>query len=258
MSVGTINLAATPVVAAPVWKLASLDAASQAYINSYAATVASAVRSGGALPADGFQDWAFDVANNRLVVYLGIDKKFTTVSNLATTPSVTTNNIPPANQLPISDDIGGMYRDPANNLYLLAAATGRVYKVDITNGNYSGTSFVSGVGFSRGDATQTPSPPPPLPVELVSFEAAATATGTVQLLWRTASEVAVARFVFERSLDGRLWTDVAEIAPSQRATGAIYYTTDGRYPRPLLPAAHGGHRRLGGVVGGAGHATRHL
>jgi hypothetical protein len=63
----------------------------------------------------------------------------------------------------------------------------------------------------------------PLPVELLAFTA--TAKGpSVQLDWRTASEKNSARFEVERSLDGRAFTRIGEVAAQGTTTSPTDYT----------------------------------
>ena len=65
--------------------------------------------------------------------------------------------------------------------------------------------------------------PTPLPVELVTFTAAANGAA-VQLNWRTASERNSARFSVERSLDGRQFSKIGELAAQGTKTSPTDYT----------------------------------
>ncbi|MDJ0366587.1 T9SS type A sorting domain-containing protein [Hymenobacter sp. H14-R3] len=73
----------------------------------------------------------------------------------------------------------------------------------------------------------------PLPVQLTSFTAARR-PGGVQVTWATASELGSARFVVERSLDGRAFAAVASVAAQGRSTQAHAYIT----PDRTAPAGH--------------------
>ncbi|GAB3635062.1 hypothetical protein GCM10027422_06520 [Hymenobacter arcticus] len=71
----------------------------------------------------------------------------------------------------------------------------------------------------------------PLPVHLTSFTATREARG-VQVVWATASELGSARFVVERSPDGRAFVAVASVAAQGRSAQAHTYTTLDR-PAPV-------------------------
>ena len=74
----------------------------------------------------------------------------------------------------------------------------------------------------------------PLPVQLTSFTAARAASG-VQLAWATASELNSARFVVERSLDGRTYAAVANVAAQGSTQQAHRYASlDRTAPAGLL------------------------
>uniref|UniRef100_UPI0006E1439C T9SS type A sorting domain-containing protein n=1 Tax=Hymenobacter sp. AT01-02 TaxID=1571877 RepID=UPI0006E1439C len=64
----------------------------------------------------------------------------------------------------------------------------------------------------------------PLPVELLSFRAAATQPGSVQLSWATASETKNKGFGIERSPDGQTWQQVAFVAGRGTSTQQQQYT----------------------------------
>jgi len=75
----------------------------------------------------------------------------------------------------------------------------------------------------------------PLPVQLASFTATAAGPATVQLAWATASEVNSSYFAVERSLDGRVFTQVGQVAAAGTSTLArTYGLTDA-----ALPASRG-------------------
>ena len=76
---------------------------------------------------------------------------------------------------------------------------------------------------------QNAAAPVPLPVVLVSFTGKATAAGT-QLSWATAQEVNSARFVVERSTDGRRFEAIAELAAAGNSGPRSYGYLDAAAP----------------------------
>lgn len=222
--VGDIDLAA-PVYSGPVWRLADTsDPAAAAVIQNYAAAVSAAVRTGNTVPDGGIQDWAYDPLTDHLVSYLGVEQKFLTVSGLSTAPVAVVTT--PAVPIPVSTNVGYMFRDNLNNLFGMTSADGIIYALNRVTGSYLGTSQDSGLGCTLGDATIGP-PQVPLPVTLVTFEATAQPAG-VLLRWTTATEVAFDRFEVQRQLDAEgAWEAVGTVPAAHPNGGGRYAFRDG-------------------------------
>ncbi|MDO7877133.1 FG-GAP-like repeat-containing protein [Hymenobacter sp. ASUV-10] len=97
------------------------------------------------------------------------------------------------------------------------------------------------MGSATGDLRRyeqaAAAPLSPLPVELTSFIAKAAATG-IQLNWATAQEKNSARFVVERSMDGKTFTAIAE----QAAAGTTSAPSSYRYLDASAAALQAGTR----------------
>ncbi len=61
-----------------------------------------------------------------------------------------------------------------------------------------------------------------LPVSLLSYDATLQPNGSVQLTWRTASEINNKNYIIQRSADGRSYTDIGTVA-AQHGTGENNY-----------------------------------
>lgn len=235
---GEISLQPVPNPAAPTWRLVDTsDPATAGIITSFQTAINNYINGTGPLPAGGFQDIVYVPSTGNLVSYLGVDNKFITVSGIGSSPVAVTTT--PAALLPATaqgKEVGSLFRDGAGNFFAQVSDNGIAYRIDPVTGNYLGTSFNTGVGCSRGDATTAP-PIIVLPVELASFTAAA-GSGQVRLAWRTATEQKVDRFVVERSADGHSWAEVTAVPATNEAQGAAYEAVDGR------PDAAAKHYRL--------------
>ncbi|WP_460621013.1 T9SS type A sorting domain-containing protein [Hymenobacter tenuis] len=226
--VGTLNLTS---IAPPTWnRLDISDPATAAVVEDFRVRTQAYIRSGftGTVPDGGIQDWVYEKASGRLVSYLGQSGQYLTISNPASAPVgvTTTPTIPlPAVSNGSTDkNIGSMFSDVFNQVYVVRAATGEIHKIDATTGNYVNKSFGAALGCNRGDAVSF-ADALPLPVTLTRF--AATATGeTVRLTWATATEQAAAYFEAERSADGHTWEPAARVAASNRRDGSTYQAQD--------------------------------
>ncbi|WP_188557349.1 T9SS type A sorting domain-containing protein [Hymenobacter glacieicola] len=231
--VGTIQLAPFT-TAAPAWlTLDTSEPATAAVVATYQAQVQAYLASGdnGPAPEGGIQDWVYDVRTGNLVSYLGLEDKFLTIRNPATAPAGTTT-VPTA-PIPTQQNIGSMFTDRDGNVYAVDADGGTIYKIDRLTGNYSGSSYGSAFGCSRGDAVSLPGALP-LPVTLVSFRATRAGSG-VQLRWLTSSEQLAAYFEVERSATATNWQPVTRVKASNRPSGQRYTATD---PYPLAGKAY--------------------
>ncbi|MBX0290319.1 T9SS type A sorting domain-containing protein [Hymenobacter sp. HSC-4F20] len=223
--VGTVQLAPFT-SAAPAWKqLDTSDPATAAVVAGYQAQVQAYLASGGngPTPEGGIQDWVYDARTGNLVSYLGLEDKFLTITNPATAPAGRTT-VPDA-PIPTQQNIGAMFTDRLGNVYAVEADGGTIYKIDRLTGNYSGRSYGSAFGCSRGDAVSLPGALP-LPVTLVRFAALPTAGGGVRFEWQTSHEQAAAYFEVERSPTATEWQPVARVAASNQTTGQRYTATD--------------------------------
>ncbi|MEJ0101382.1 MAG: hypothetical protein WDO19_01995 [Bacteroidota bacterium] len=70
-----------------------------------------------------------------------------------------------------------------------------------------------------------------LPVKLAAWEATPL-PGKVQLEWTTATETNTSHFVIERSVDGNIFTPVAEIPANHNSQAAIQYSKEDTDPLP--------------------------
>ncbi|WP_139923241.1 T9SS type A sorting domain-containing protein [Hymenobacter sp. DG01] len=208
--------------ASPVWRLldTSSDPATAAVLATYQAQLQAYLNSGGSgpVPEGGIQDWVYDVRTGNLISYLGQEDKFLTISNPATSPRGVTTTPSPA--IPTQQNIGSMFTDRDGNVYAVDADGGTIYKIDRLTGSYSGRSYGSAFGCSRGDAVSMPGALP-LPVKLVRFAATAGSTG-VRFEWETASEKNAAYFEVESSATATSWQPVVRVAAANRPTGQRY------------------------------------
>jgi len=222
--VGVIQL--TPFsTASPVWReLNTSDPNTASVVTNYQAQVQAFLNSNGTLPVPqgGLQDWVFDERAGNLVSYLGQDDKFLTISTPATNPVAVT--VPVASPIPTQQDIGAMFTDRDGNIYAVDADGGTIYKIDRLTGNYTGSSYGSAFGCSRGDAVSLPGALP-LPVTLTHFSA--TANGrSVRLDWATASEQDAEAFLIQRSSNGANWQTIQTVRAGNRARGQAYTAVD--------------------------------
>ncbi|GAB2779697.1 hypothetical protein HNQ93_001460 [Hymenobacter luteus] len=211
--------------AAPVWRpLDTSDPATAAVLAGYQAQLQAYLNSGGSgsVPEGGIQDWVYDVRTGNLVSYLGQEDKFLTISNPATAPKGVTTI--PATAIPTQQNIGSMFTDRDGNVYAVDADGGTIYKIDRLTGSYSGRSYGSAFGCSRGDAVSMPGALP-LPVNLVRFSATAGSAG-VRFEWETASEEKAAYFEVERSATATSWQPVARVAAGNRPAGQRYSASE--------------------------------
>ena len=234
--VGQVKL--TPfTTATPIWRLLDVsDPATatlintfrlqtQAYLNNI--TLLGQNNNTGPLPSGGIQDWVFDPFSGNLVSYIGQDHKFLSISGISSSPVAVTTT--PTTPLPATQDIGAMFSDRQGGIYAVTADVGTIYKIDRLTGNWTGKTYGSALGCSRGDAVSF-ADALPLPVTLTRFEAAA-AGATVRLSWATASEERASHFEVERSATATAWSSVARVAAGNQATGQQYAATDA-HPLP--------------------------
>jgi len=177
------------------------------------------------VPQGGIQDWVYDVRTGNLVSYIGKEDKFLTISNPsnpATNPVGSTRDV--NSPIPGQQDIGSMFTDRDGNLYAVQANSGTIYKIDPTNGNYTGSSYGSAFGCSRGDAVSLPGALP-LPVTLTRFSATLVG-GSVRLSWATAREENAESFLVQRRHNGTEWQTVQTVRASNRAQGQTYSAVD--------------------------------
>ena len=228
--VGTVNLKA---IAAPVWKqLDTSDPTTAAIVETQRVQTEAYVRSmfAGSLPEGGIQDWVYDKSNGNLVSYIGQSGQYLTVVNPASAPVATTTTpavpLPPLPTSSTDFNIGSMFSDKFNNVYVVRAGSGEIFRVDNLTGDYSGKTFGSALGCNRGDAVSFPDALP-LPVTLTRFEAQASGSA-VRLNWATASEQQADYFAVERSATGRSWQPVARVAAGNQSNGQQYTALDAR------------------------------
>lgn len=74
-----------------------------------------------------------------------------------------------------------------------------------------------------------------LPVSLLSYNAVLQSNKTVQLIWKTASEVNNKNYLLQRSADGSNFTDIGTIAAKSGSGEKVYVFTD---DKPLLQSAN--------------------
>ncbi|WP_170865294.1 T9SS type A sorting domain-containing protein [Hymenobacter psychrotolerans] len=235
--VGVIALPTFPATP-PVWnRLDTSDPATAAVIAGYQAEVQAFLTSNGTLPVPegGIQDWVYDVRSGTLISYLGQNDRFISISTPATNPVGTTTQ--PATPIPTQQNIGSMFTDRDGNIYAVDADGGTIYKIDRLTGNYTGSSYGSAFGCSRGDAVSLPGALP-LPVTLKSFTAKAS-NETVRINWATASEDHADAFLIQRSRGGTDWQTVQTVKAGNRPAGQSYSTLDG------APLAGRSYYRLG-------------
>lgn len=222
--VGTVALPTFPSTP-PVWRrLDASDPATAAVIAGYQAEVQAYLNSNGTapVPQGGIQDWVFDVRSGNLVSYLGQDDKFITISTPGSNPvGITTQ---PATPIPTQQDIGSMFTDRDGNIYAVDADGGTIYKIDRLSGNYSGQSYGSAFGCSRGDAVSLPGALP-LPVTLTEFRAAVSGRA-VRLNWATASEQNADAFLVQRRHEDADWQTVQTVRAGNQPKGQRYTTLD--------------------------------
>lgn len=224
--VGEIDLSVPVVSNTPIWRAATLDPAATAIVNAFLLQATAYFAGAGPLPQGGIQDWLFDPISGNLISYLGIEQRFLTISNISSAPSGVISV--PSPQIPVTREVGGMYRDQMNNVYAVVSDFGAVYQIDRTTGNYTGNTFGLGVTCLRGDAA-TASAPPTLPVELVRFSATPNREGAVDLNWKTASESDVAYFRIERQCAtdaGAAWKALETTSARNLSGGAEYQWRD--------------------------------
>ena len=225
--VGVVALAPFT-TASPAWnRLDTSDPATTTVVADFQNEVQTFLTNGGtgSTPGGGLQDWVFDVRSGNLVSYLGKNGKFLTVSNPGSNPvGVTTDIAPLLTPIPTTDNIGAMFTDRDGNVYAVTADAGTIYKIDRLTGNYSGQSFGSAFGCSRGDAVSLPGALP-LPVTLTQFSAVADG-GAVRLAWATASEENADAFLVQRSKQGTIWQILQTVPASNQPRGQRYTATD--------------------------------
>ncbi|TYZ14209.1 T9SS type A sorting domain-containing protein [Hymenobacter lutimineralis] len=226
--VGTIQLNQTtvPFNAAPTWRELNIsDPATTAVINAYKAQIESYLAAGatGEAPEGGIQDWVYIPSTGKLVSYLGKDDQFLTIANPATAPVATTVTV--ATPVPTIENVGAMFRDRLNQVYTVDADNGEIHRIDCITGNFTGSTFGTAFGCSRGDAMSFAGAIP-LPVTLTSFTARRQSAGVV-LNWSTAMEEGVSLFQVERSQDGRQWTTLRRVPATNATRGHRYTFTDG-------------------------------
>ncbi|MBC6699164.1 T9SS type A sorting domain-containing protein [Hymenobacter puniceus] len=222
--VGVVALPTFPATA-PVWRrLDASDPATAAVIAGYQAEVQAYLNSNGTapVPQGGIQDWVFDVRSGNLVSYLGQEDKFITIRTPGLAPvGITTQ---PTTPIPTQQDIGSMFTDRDGNVYAVDADGGTIYKLDRLTGNYSGQSFGSAFGCSRGDAVSLPGALP-LPVTLTEFRAEASGRA-VRLSWATASEQNADAFLVQRRHAEGDWQTIQRVQASNQPKGQRYTTLD--------------------------------
>ena len=101
----------------------------------------------------------------------------------------------------------------------LSQGTTYYYRVRSAS-QYTVGEFASGNSNVQTQATGTGAP---LPVKLASFKGAQT-SGGIELQWSNLTESDVARYVVERSTDGRSFTTVATVSSVRNSGGAANYT----------------------------------
>ncbi len=231
LHLGEINLTANN--ANPTWRLVDTSDPTTSAIITDLESQFNTYLAGGAFPSGGFQDIAYVPSTGNIISYLGPDQKIVTVTNISTSPVAVTTT--PSTLIPVTTEVGSMFKSATGDLYAMVSATGRAYRISPTTGAWDGTSFLTGVGCSLGDATTAPGLPP-LPVTLTAFTAES-AVGGVRIAWQTASEEGVARFVVERSLDARKWADGPSAVPTNHPAGARYTLLD-ESPAALVGAQY--------------------
>lgn len=223
--VGEISLN-TPVSAAPVWRPLTIgDVNTQTVFDNFRVRVQQFITDNfiGATPQGGLQDWVFDRSEGKLVSYLGRDRAFLKISNPGSVPVAET--LFPGTPIPIQEDFGAMFTDRLGNIYAVDAAFGTIYKIDRASGQYTGESFGSAFGCSRGDAVSFPDARP-LPVKLSRFTAQA-AGRAVRLDWATATELNAAEFVVQRSRTSHAdWQPIVTVRAGNRPRGQAYSARD--------------------------------
>ena len=226
--VGTVDLTN---IAAPTWRqLDTADPATAAIVEAEQVQVEAYVNGGfvGPFPEGGIQDWVYDRAQSKLVSYIGQSGQYLTITDPDTAPvGVTTTPTVPLPPLPPTTDdrnIGSMFSDKFDNVYVVRAGTGEIFRVDHFTGDYSGKSYGAALGCNRGDAVSFRGALP-LPVELTSFTAR-TAPQGVTVAWATASEKDAATFRLERSPDGQQWQTWRSVPATNHAAGARYAALD--------------------------------
>ncbi len=227
--VGEIDVSVPVVSNSPVWRAATLDPAATAIVNAFLLQATAYFAGTGPLPQGGIQDWLFDPISGHLISYLGIEQRFLTISNINSAPSGVISV--PSPQIPVTREVGGMYRDQLNNVYAIVSDFGAVYQIDRTTGDYTGNTFSLGVACLRGDAAAA-SLPPTLPVELIRFTATPNTQGAVELNWKTASEEDVAYFRLERQCATDAGTEwkALETLPARNQPGGAEYQLRDRQP----------------------------
>ncbi|ANQ51210.2 T9SS type A sorting domain-containing protein [Flammeovirga sp. MY04] len=102
-------------------------------------------------------------------------------------------------------------------------------RMNMTSGRIATpTNFANG-GFRWAYVDDEAITPPELPVELISFTAEVTPTNEVELEWITASEENNDFFLIEKSIDGRVWSQVAEVEGAGNSNVLLKYNhTDSR------------------------------
>lgn len=234
LSVGTVNLNS---ISNPTWRLLDIsDPSTAAVVEALRAEIEAFIRVvlTGPAPDGGIQDWVFDKQTGQLVSLLGETGQFLRIANPATAPAgvTTTPSIPiPAPSVPTSDlNIGSMFSDQFNNIYVGRASTGDIFRISNLTGNYTGLAFPGVLGCNRGDAVSFPDALP-LPVGLVSFAARAQGAA-VRLDWATAWERDVREFRVERRTDAQgPWQRISSVAATNAPQGRRYTALD-QAPQP--------------------------
>jgi hypothetical protein len=125
---------------------------------------------------------------------------------------LTSGTLPPG--VSLDPNTGSIY---VSNASLLANnATAQTYTVTITTTDLNGGVTTMPISFDIGAR--------PLPVTLAAFTAQAVQNRDALLRWTTASEVNSARFEVERSLDGKSFTKVGQLAAKGNSTTASDYS----------------------------------
>ncbi|RZK24021.1 MAG: T9SS type A sorting domain-containing protein [Hymenobacter sp.] len=100
-----------------------------------------------------------------------------------------------------------------------SSSTGTATAGTVTSGTFTAFS-----DFALGTTSATPAVNP-LPVVLTNFGAVRQASGVVRVSWATASEQHSAYFEVQRSLDGRIFASVAQVAAQGSTTQAHTYAS---------------------------------